>query len=127
MYVLYENDNLLERFRLQTQNGIEPAIENGEADANETSDDNLRALQMSRRLQCGPSSGFVLLVAKWSKMTLETLSDTVRLVMSQVSLSSVLSRLSESQERFDASIYSRLHDFRLTLRSSLRSGLEAGR
>lgn len=88
MYVLYENDNLLERFRLHVQNGTigttETVVENGDADDQEGGTVELNTLQMSRRLHCGPSNGFVLLVAKWSKQTLETIADTVRLIMSQV-------------------------------------------
>lgn len=87
MYIISENENLLERLRLLVLNT--QSLQQDENHANGINNDKeneAQALLAKRKDQLGLDSDFILLMAKhWDEIMLETLSDITRMVMAHVS------------------------------------------
>ncbi|CAD5218855.1 unnamed protein product [Bursaphelenchus okinawaensis] len=77
MYIISENENLLERLKLLILNS--PVLD-GEPE--EQNKDEATSVLAKRRDQCAPDDRIMILVAKnWDKLMLETISDMARLLM----------------------------------------------
>jgi hypothetical protein len=84
MYIVSENENLLERLGLLVLNS---SILNSESDDDDTPEPTeFTATLASGRHYCEPKSNFMVLVAKhWDKLMLDTIADLCRLLMAHVS------------------------------------------
>ncbi|CAD5225589.1 unnamed protein product [Bursaphelenchus xylophilus] len=77
MYIISENENLLERLKLLILNS--PVLDGSPEDHNQ---DEAHAMLAKRRDHCAPNNKIMILVAKnWDQLMMETIGDIARLMM----------------------------------------------